>query len=121
EDSVCRRALPCGSGHTMTALSACAGIAALLAAAPSPHLRVTNERILEVMRFAAVRSTTFRALVASIEGSNRIVYVDEGRCGNGNVVSCVQPVARTEYIRVRVDPRGPIAGVVRQLAHEFAH
>ena len=99
----------------------CACAVAWFAAASPPHLRVTNDRILEVMQFAAVRSPTFRMLMATVGMSNRIVYVDEGSCRRETVRSCVQPVAEGQYIRVLVDPRGPINGVVRQLAHEFQH
>jgi hypothetical protein len=99
----------------------CACAVAWFAAASPSHLRVTNDRILEVMQYAAVRSPTFRTLVAAVGMSNRIVYVDEGSCRGETVRSCVQPVAEGLYIRVLVDPRGPINGVARQLPHEFQH
>jgi hypothetical protein len=99
----------------------CACAVAWFAAASPAHLRVTNDRILEVMQFAAVRSPTFRSLMATVGTSNRIIYIDEGSCRRGTVRSCVQPVSEGPYIRVLVDPRGPINGVVRQLAHEFQH
>jgi len=105
----------------MSPQHACACAVAWFAAASPSHLRVTNDRILEVMRFAAVRSPTFRTLMATVSMSNRIVYVDEGSCRRETVRSCVQPVTEGPYIRVLVDPRGPINGVVRQLAHEFQH
>src|SRR5262245_20864179 len=93
----------------------------MFAAASPPHLRVNNERILEVVQFVAERSPTFRALIAAIEASRLIVYVDEGACRHRTVPSCTQAVGDGPYLRVLVDPRQPITAVGRQLAHEFQH
>jgi hypothetical protein len=100
---------------------ACACAIAMFAATFPPHLRVNNERILEVVQFAVERSPTFRALIAAIEASRLIVYVDEGTCRHRTIPSCTQSVADGPYVRVLVDPREPITAVVRQLAHEFQH
>lgn len=100
---------------------ACACAIAMFAATFPSHLRTNNERVVEVVQFAAERSPTFRALLAAIEASDLIVYVDEGPCRHRTIPSCTQPVGDGPYVRVLVDPREPITAVVRQLAHEFQH
>src|SRR5262247_4155590 len=93
----------------------------MFAAASQPHLRMNNERIVEVVQFAAERSPTFRALITAIDASRLIVYVDEGACRGRTIPSCTHPVGDGPYVQVLIDPRQSITDVVRHLAHEFQH
>src|SRR5262249_1616735 len=89
----------------------------------SSRIRIANDRIEEMFRFAGDRSPTFRGLVRTIDGADVIVYVEEGRCTNGRLHSCVHftaaPPAR--YVVIRLDPREQVLSVVRALAHELQH
>src|SRR5260370_21844661 len=105
-----------------------AGFSSVVAAASNDglgtsQLRSGNAKIIEAFRFAYARSTTFRALVETIESSRDIVYLEakgpEPRpfrsslqlaSGNGPV----------RYLRIYVDVRQP-RQLASQLAHELQH
>jgi hypothetical protein len=91
------------------------------AASYQNHIRVTNGRILEVLQFAFARSAAFRGIVARINASDRIVYVDDGVCRHGEFHSCLQVAPGVPFLFVRVAARESRPLVVRQLAHELQH
>jgi hypothetical protein len=93
------------------------------ARAAAPHLRIDNDRILEVVRFALRRSPSFGHLVATLELLDPVVYVDEGECKHRELRGCLQLVSTpgSRNLMVRIDPRQPIDAVVAQLAHELYH
>jgi hypothetical protein len=73
---------------------------------------------------AARHSATFRDIVAAIETSDGLVYVQEGRCVHG-VRSCllfsVTVAGPYRLLRVRVDPRLASEEVMGLLGHELRH
>ena len=85
------------------------------------HIRVTNERILEVLQYACARSPTFRGLLSFIVDADRIVYIDEGSCHHQAFSSCLQVASGVPFLFIRVDARATRLSVVRQLAHELQH
>jgi hypothetical protein len=68
------------------------------------------------------RSATFRDVVARIEASDTVVYIDEGTCVDARR-GClhVLPGSGQRRLQVRVDSRQPLRSVVGQLAHELQH
>jgi len=103
-------------------------VAAVLAAPntshadPVSHVRYVNARIAEAFDELIERSQTFRGLVAELNASDVVVYVDDGRCAAAR--SCLHFVsapAGTRYLRVLINPRQPIAIVAGELAHELRH
>jgi hypothetical protein len=87
------------------------------------HIRVDNERISEVLRYAMKRSASFGNLIASIEMLDRVVYIQEGHCHHSTQRACIQlmPTPGAKNLLVKIDPRQPIRTVVAQLAHELYH
>ena len=87
------------------------------------HIRYKNDRIAEVVELAIQRSSTFGDLVATIETSDAVVYIKEGRCGEGDVRACLRFVSGPgpRYLLMQIDPRQPLLSVVRQVAHELQH
>jgi hypothetical protein len=101
-------------------------ILAVLLARPafaSGHVRFDNKRIAEVFRYAVNRSPSFEALIETLNLTDRVVYVEEGRCPHPIEHSCLalMPTPNAKNILVRIDPRQPINVVVAQLAHELYH
>jgi hypothetical protein len=88
---------------------------------PAPHVRSTNPRIQEVLRYALAKSESFRDLLATLDLVDRVVYVEEGTCRNPEHRSCLHLVADSPNIIVHIDPRQQIRSVVAQLAHELYH
>jgi hypothetical protein len=87
------------------------------------RLRFHNTRIAEVFRYAVKKSPAFEDLVAALEQQDRVVYVDEGRCRQPEVSSCLQLLGTSgaKYIQIRIAPREPLKLVVARLAHELYH
>jgi hypothetical protein len=90
---------------------------------PATHIRVDNDRISEVLRYAMKRSPSFGDLIATLELLDRVVYIEEGHCRHRELRACLQlmPTVGTRNLLVRIDPRQPIRSVVAQLAHELYH
>jgi hypothetical protein len=87
------------------------------------HIRIENERILEIFRFALHKSDAFQDLVATLEQQDRIVYVEEGSCRHVEVSGCVAPMPTPggKHLLVLIDPRQSINRASAQLAHELYH
>jgi hypothetical protein len=73
---------------------------------------------------AATRSATFRRLVEAIEGTDGIVYVEQGACGH-SVRAClslaITAAADFRILRVVVDARQPDWEVMASVGHELQH
>jgi hypothetical protein len=75
---------------------------------------------------ATERSTVFRRLVETIDATDGLVYVDEGRCGHG-VQACltlsVQVAGPHRILRILVDPRRDKkdCGLMASIGHELWH
>ena len=108
------------------ALAIVASTAAAIAAdsALQPRVRSSHAYIRAMVEEAAQRSATFRRLVAAIDATDGIVYVEQGVCGH-SVRAClslhVVPAAGYRILRVMVDPRQPDWEVMSSIGHELQH
>jgi hypothetical protein len=89
--------------------------------ASAPRIRYRSDRVEEVMMFAAQRSAGFRDLIALIEASRDLVYIEEERCHASYACLHLIPASRSRYLSIHIDPRQNTLLVVRQLAHELQH
>jgi hypothetical protein len=87
------------------------------------HVRSSNLAIVALIRQAAERSVTFRGLVAAIDASDSIVFVEAGACGHG-VRACFVSVSATKsnrYMRVVVDTHKADTDLMGSIGHELRH
>jgi len=92
--------------------------------AEAPHVRSTDQEILEMVREGSRRSETFKSLVDALNQLNTIVYVERGVCGFGHYAACL-PHAITigsgiRYLRVVIDS-GRAPDTISLIAHELQH
>ncbi len=86
-------------GAVLVAPHTSSGADMLAATHPSgSHVRSSSAAILTLIEQATERSTTFRQLIATIDASESIVYVQEGRCGHG-VRACFHTVDAGNAVR----------------------
>ena len=87
------------------------------------NVRTSNPRIREVYREMRRRSESFEDLIATLDQLDRVVYLEEGRCRDAGVRSCLEmlPQRTDGTLVVRLDPRQSVLSVVEQLAHELYH
>ena len=106
-----------------TCLAAVPGIAT---AAPGvPRVRDTGDpQIAALIAEATARSATFRRLVAIIDDSDGIVYVEQGTCGHG-VRAClshsVVVAGPHRIIRIIMSVRRDRDDLIAALGHELQH
>jgi hypothetical protein len=64
-------------------------------------------------------------MLTALDASDTYVVIDEGRCPESVIRSCLHMLAPgmpgVRAVRVRVDARQPIPVVIAQLAHELRH
>jgi hypothetical protein len=88
------------------------------------HVRSRSAAIVTLIEQATERSTTFRQLIATIDASDAIVYVQEGQCGHG-VRACFYAVSSSAGRRmlwVRVDTRKDVDwNLMGSIGHELRH
>ena len=87
------------------------------------RVRSSNPSIATLIQRASEQSNTFRSLLGSIQASNGIVYIEQGRCGHG-MRSCLVKVTNAESIRilwVMVDARGDDCSLMGLIGHELQH
>ena len=102
--------------------------APLVAADDAPIFRVrsSDQAITEFIELAATRSLTFRNLVALIQTSDGIVYVEPGECGHGTR-ACLKlwmsASGSTRFLRVVVNRRRARSDVdfMGSIGHELQH
>jgi len=87
---------------------------------PTSHVRSSNSRIAEVLRYAKTRSVSFEDLIATLDGLDTVVIVEDGVCRAGEFLSCVH-VLPSRRVVVRVNARQTNLLVATQLAHELYH
>jgi len=87
------------------------------------RIRFDNDRINEVFRQAMKQSPSFGDLVATFEALDRLVYIEEGRCGNSEFRACLHIVRAPDsrIVLIKIDPRQQLRSVILQLAHELYH
>ena len=89
-----------------------------------PRVPYLHPGIAALIERAAERSKTFRGLVAAIDASDGIVYVEEGQCGRHGVKSCVEAVtqaAANRILLVKVDIRNADGELMGRIGHELRH
>lgn len=87
------------------------------------RVRSTNPSITALIQQATERSETFRGIVATINASDGIVYVEEGQCGHG-VRAClvaVMTAGTNRMLRVKVDTRKADWDLMGSIGHELRH
>ena len=93
-------------------------------AAPLPRVRSTHAYLRAMIGEAARRSQTFRGLVAAIEATDGIVYVEHGACMR-NIHAClvldVTAAGNNRILRIMVDARQPDWEVMSSIGHELRH
>ena len=108
----------------VTAQSAAEGSAA--AAVPRmPRVRANGERSMATLLLeGSERSATFRRLVATINESDGIVYVEPGTCRHG-VRACltlmVKVAGPNRILRIAVDTRRDHGELLAAIGHELQH
>lgn len=91
---------------------------------PASHIRSTSPAIAAVMLEATGRSETFRSLVATINASDGLVYVEDGKCGHGVracLVFSVTIAGPYRLLRVVVDAKRADLELKGLLGHELQH
>ena len=88
------------------------------------RVRSTHAYIHAVIGEAMLRSKTFRGLVAAVEATDGIVYVEQGACKH-NLRAClsldVTVAGDYRILRVTVDVRQPDWDVMASIGHELKH
>jgi hypothetical protein len=91
---------------------------------PAPRVRSSHAYLRAMISEAGVRSPTFRGIVAKIEATDGIVYVEHGACKQ-NVQACmimdVTAAGNFRILRVIVDARQPDWDVMASIGHELRH
>jgi hypothetical protein len=88
------------------------------------RVRSSHAYLRAMIEEAALRSATFRRLVAAIEATDGIVYVEHGACMRGLrtcLVLNVTPAGSYRILRVMVDVRQPDWDVMAAIGHELRH
>ena len=95
---------------------------------PTPRVRSTDTRVLDLLREGSERSATFRALIATISRSNGFVYVEFGYCAFGHLEGCLLPFLAPahgdRYLRIVVSNdknRRTHDQLLALIAHEMRH
>jgi hypothetical protein len=94
---------------------------------PAPtQVRSSDPALAALIAQAARGSTTFGRLMASVQGTNGIVYVEAGRCGHG-VRACLkmwmQASGPNRFVRIAIDrsPADRDIEVMSAVGHELQH
>ncbi len=90
----------------------------------SPRVRGSSPEVARAIQDAWDRSSTFRELVATISGTDGIVYVHHGTCGR-NVLAClvlgVTQAGPNRFLHIRVDKRKTGRDLMVAIGHELQH
>ena len=97
----------------------------LSAASVCPHVRANGDSAVGSLIDEASRaSATFRQLIAAIDRTNGLVYVEPGQCRHG-VHAClmlsVKVAGPHRILRILLDLRRDFAELIGSLGHELKH
>jgi hypothetical protein len=98
----------------------------LVIATPAPigRVRAPSSEIASVIQDASARSKTFRGLLATIEATDGLVYVESGKCGH-SVRAClslfVKEAGPNRILHIEVDPRLKDCELIEGIGHELQH
>ena len=113
-----------GMLSALTAVGLLAGAADAPAPEIGPRVRSSHAYLRAMIGEAVLRSPTFRRIVAAIEATDGIVYVEHGACRH-NVRAClaldVTAAGGFRILRVIVDARQPDWDVMASIGHELRH
>jgi len=88
------------------------------------RVRAENSEIGAVIQDAGARSKTFRGLLATIEKTDGLVYVENGTCGH-SVRAClslsVKVAGPNRLLRIQVDARLKDCELIEGIGHELQH
>ena len=89
------------------------------------RVRTTEPEVQALLDRASERSTTFRSLVATLDDSDVIVYVETSvtRAAKlrGHLVHRIVAKGTYRYLRLRLNPFGPVEQRIGVIAHELQH
>ena len=90
-----------------------------------PRVRSENPLLSAAIVQGAQRSTTFRRLIETIDATDGLVYVVEGRCGQG-IRACLhmslELSGKNRLLRILVNPRrAPGCELIGSIGHELQH
>jgi hypothetical protein len=88
------------------------------------RVRSTNPAVAAVISAATEQSATFKRLVATINGSDGLVYVDAGNCRHGVracLVHTVTVAGRNRILHILVDARLVNLDLMESIGHELRH
>lgn len=91
---------------------------------PPRRVRTMDSRLHLALSNGMERSATFRQIVATLDSSDVMVYIEKGRCTARWAESCLVVAPRlngARHLRIRLDPRQALPTVVARLAHELQH
>jgi len=92
--------------------------------APIGRVRAPSNEIASVIQDASAKSKTFRGLLARIETTDGLVYIEIGKCGH-SVRAClllsVKVSGPNRLLRIQVDPRLKDCELIEGIGHELQH
>ena len=89
-----------------------------------PRVRSENPMIAQLITDALCASVTFRGLVAAIDATNGIVYVESGKCRYGSqacLAHSIQVAGPHRILHVVVNTRRDREGLIGAIGHELQH
>ena len=94
--------------------------------APVPRVRSNSARIVDAIARGVERSATFRGLVDTIDATDGLVFVEEGRCGHSGIRAClllsVTIAGPHRLLRILVETnKAPGCELVEAIGHELQH
>jgi hypothetical protein len=123
-DGIADPRAPSPDGHAVDGFSEREAVDTQKADSSPRHVRSSEPRILALIDAGLSGSPTFRSLVAALDASDVIVYIDAKvtRPNQGGYLAH-QIVARGgyRYLRVAVETRGSDTRLIPLLAHELQH
>jgi hypothetical protein len=88
------------------------------------RVRSESRDIAALISQASEASPTFRRLIATIDGTDGLVYVDSAKCGHGVracLVLSVQVAGPFRVLRIRVESRRLDCSLMASIGHELQH
>ena len=90
------------------------------------RVRSSNANIVDALARGVERSATFRRLVVTIEATDGVVFIEEGRCRHSGARAClllsVTVAGPNRLLRILVDLRkAPGCELVEAIGHELQH
>jgi hypothetical protein len=88
------------------------------------RVRADTPSIVEAIRAGLEHSATYRNVVATIDRSDGLIYIEPGKCGAG-VLAClalsVKIAGPYRILRILVDPRKKNCHLTASIGHELQH